>query len=117
MSSLLFTLVIMSQLKMHQPIADYTFNGPYVNLKRIPEVEGIYAVTCSDLKRHYLLDLGYSRNVRKSFSTNARRGCWEKHKLGRIMYAYLHIAEIGKAGYISIAREIRKKYPKIPCGE
>lgn len=107
----------MSQLKMHQPIADYTFNGPYVSLKRIPEVEGVYAVTCSDLKRHYLLDLGYSRNVKKSFTSNPRRRCWEKNKLGTIMYAYLHVEEMGKEGYVGITREIRRKYPKVPCGK
>ena len=107
----------MSQLRMHQPIAGYTFDGPYVNLKRIPEVDGIYAVTCSDLKRHYLLDLGYSWNIRKAVKTNPRRVCWEKNKLGQIMYAYLHIAEMAKENYISIIREIRKKYSKIPCGK
>ena len=59
----------MSQLRLHQDIAGYRFEGPYLGLRRVPQGPGLYAVVSYDGKQYYLLDIGYAkRDVGKNSS-------------------------------------------------
>lgn len=105
-----------SKLRMHQSIAGYMFEGPYSNLERIKSVIGLWAVITTNTKLYYLIDIGYSLDVKKSLIENKREKCWEKFDRGQILYAFLHDKKITELEYKTILNEIRKKYENIPCG-
>lgn len=107
----------MSQLRLHQDIAGYQFEGPYLGLRRIPQSPGLYAVISYDGKRYYLLDVGYAKNIRRSCQVNPRKGCWEQNRRGNIHFGFLQNEELDEESYRLIVDEIRKRYKKIPCGE
>lgn len=106
----------MSQLRLHQEIGGYQFEGPYLGLKRIPNGKGIYAIVSHDGKKYYLLDIAYSEDIKKDCKNNSRKECWEHFKKGNIHFAFLQGKQMDKATYKSIVKEIREKYEKIPCG-
>jgi hypothetical protein len=107
----------MSQLRLHQDIAGYQFEGPYMSLRRIPEETGLYAIVCYDGKQYYLLDVAFSDNIKKACQNNEQKECWEKHKQGNILYAFFQNTELNSDTYQLIIEEIRKRYKKIPCGK
>ena len=107
----------MSQLRLHQDIAGYRFEGPYLGLRRVPQGPGLYAVVSYDGKQYYLLDIGYAKNIKRSCRVNPKKGCWEKFKQGNIHYAFLQNDDLDEEAYRLIVEEIRKKYQKIPCGK
>jgi len=106
----------MSQLRLHQDIAGYRFEGPYLGLRRIPQGPGLYAVVSYDGKQYYLLDVGYAKNIKRSCSVNPKKACWEDSKQGNIHYAFLQNDDLDEEAYRLIVEEIRKRYKKIPCG-
>ena len=106
----------MSQLRLHQDIAGYRFEGPYLGLRRIPQGPGLYAVVSYDGKQYYLLDVGYAKSIKRSCRVNPRKGCWENSKQGNIHYAFLQNDELDEEAYRLIVEEIRNRYKKIPCG-
>lgn len=105
-----------SQLRMKQQIGDFTFEGPYPGLGRVPEREGLYAVVCSDQRQHYLLDVGYSKNVKRTLRYSPRRKCWEKNTRGPLSYAFLTDDQLAEQEYMVIEANIRSRFRKIPCG-
>jgi hypothetical protein len=107
----------MSQLRLHQDIAGYQFEGPYMSLRRIPEVVGLYAIVSYDGKKYYLLDVDFTENIKKACRNNDQKECWEKNKQGNILYAFFQNKELKEDTYRLIIDEIRKKYRKIPCGK
>ena len=104
------------QLRLHQTIGGYTFEGPYMASDPLPGGPGLYAVVCSDQKGYYLLDLGYAPDIRKGVRGSRRRTCWEKNRRGVMMYAFLVDEKMSDIEYRAIENEIRGKYPKLPCG-
>jgi len=105
-----------SKLRMHQSIAGYMFEGPYPDLERIGSVSGLWAIISTDTREYYLLDVGYSVDVRKAFLENPREECWEKFDQGQILYAFFHEENTEETKYNMILRDIRKNYENIPCG-
>jgi hypothetical protein len=106
----------MSQLRLHQEIGGYRFEGPYLGLRRIPKGPGLYAVISYDGKQYYLLDIGYAKNLQRACQVNPRKECWEKTKVGNIHFAFLQNDELDVTAYRSLVEEIRDRYKKIPCG-
>ncbi len=106
----------MSQLRLHQDIAGYIFEGPYLDHQRIPEQDGLYAIISHDGKQYYLLDIGYAKNIKKACQVNPHKECWQQYKQGNIHYAFLRDPDIDTQSYRAIIADIRKKIPKIPCG-
>jgi hypothetical protein len=109
--------VTVSQLRVHQSIAGYMFEGPYRGLERFPSESGLYAVISSDGKEYYLLDVGYSVNVKKSCQVNPRRTCWEQYRRGELQYSFLRDSQFSEEMYGLALKEIRKRYRGIPCGK
>jgi hypothetical protein len=107
----------MSQLRLHQDIAGYQFEGPYIDLRRIPQGTGLYAVISYNGKEYYLLDVGYAKNIRRSCQVNPRKECWEQFKQGNIHFCFLQNNDLDEEAYRLIVEEIRKRYKKIPCGK
>ena len=105
----------MSQLRLHQEIGGYRFEGPYINIRRIPAGPGLYAIISYDGKQYYLLDIGYAKSLNKACRSNQRKECWEKAKVGNIHFAFLQNDELDADAYRGIVTEIRTKYKKIPC--
>jgi len=105
------------QLRMRQTIGGYTFEGPYMTVDHLPSAQGIYAVVCSDQRGYYLLDVGYSSNVRSGVKRSARRKCWEDNRRGVMMYAFLVDQQLDQAQYRAVEKEVRRKYPGLPCGQ
>jgi hypothetical protein len=105
----------LSQLRLHQEIAGYQFEGPYINLQRISKEPGIYAIISYDGKQYYLLDIGYSNNIRKACQKNSAKTCWETHNQGKIHFGFFKNDDFNEEAYKIIVEEVRKKYPKIPC--
>lgn len=108
--------IILSQLRLHQDIGGYQFEGPYMSLRRIPEGMGLYGIVSHDGKQYYLLDVAYSDNIKKACQNNERKECWEKYKQGNLLYAFFQNDELNEDTYKLIIDEIRKKYKMIPCG-
>jgi len=106
----------MSQLRLHQDIAGYQFEGPYLSLRRIPKKPGLYAIISYDGKQYYLLDVGYAKNIRRACQVNPRKECWEERKQGNIHYAFLVDEDLDEESYPLVVAEIRKRFKKIPCG-
>ncbi|MFC1802997.1 hypothetical protein ACFL0D_03410 [Thermoproteota archaeon] len=106
----------MSQVRLHQEIAGYQFEGPYMSLRRIPQGNGIYAIVSYDGKQYYLLDVAYAKNIKNSCQVNPRKDCWEQFKQGNILFAFLQNKDLDVDAYRLIVEEIRKRYEKIPCG-
>ena len=107
----------MSQLRLHQEIAGYRFEGPYLGIRRIPKGSGLYAIVSYDGKQYYLLDVGYAKNISRACRVNPRKECWEKYKRGNIHFAFLQDDALDEQAYKLVVAEIRKRLKKIPCGE
>ncbi len=105
----------MSQLRLHQEIGGYRFEGPYLDLGRVPKGPGLYATISYDGKQYYLLDIGYAKNIKRACQVNPRKECWEKARVGNIHFAFLQNDELDVNAYRSIVEEIRNRYKKIPC--
>jgi hypothetical protein len=105
-----------SKLRMHQSIAGYMFEGPYPDMERIGSVPGLWAIISTDTREYYLLDVGYSMDVRKALIENPREKCWEKFDQGQLFYAFFHEEKTEETKYNMILRDIRKNYENIPCG-
>ncbi|MBD3206036.1 hypothetical protein GF319_06800 [Candidatus Bathyarchaeota archaeon] len=105
-----------SKLRMHQSIAGYMFEGPYPNFERIQEVPGLWAVITTDTREYYLLDIGYSQDIKSSLVNNPRGKCWEEFDQGQMLYAFFHEKDTDEEKYNLILRDIRKNYENIPCG-
>ncbi len=109
--------VTVSQLRVHQSIAGYMFEGPYRGLERFPSESGLYAVISSDGKEYYLLDVGYTVNVKKACQVNPRRTCWEQYRRGELQYSFFRDTQFSEEMYRLALKEIRKRYRGIPCGK
>jgi ribosomal protein L24E len=107
----------MSQVRLHQNIAGYRFEGPYLGNRRIPQGSGLFAIVSYDGKQYYLLDVGYAKNINRSCRMNPRKTCWEKNRHGNIHFAFLQDDSLDEQAYRLIIEEIRKRYKKIPCGQ
>ena len=110
-------MVTVSQLRVHQSIAGYMFEGPYRALERFPGEEGLYAVISSDGKEYYLLDVGYSMNVKRACQRNPRKSCWEQNRRGELQYSFLRDSQFNENMFRVALDEIRKRYRRIPCGK
>ena len=106
----------MSQLRLHQEIGSYRFEGPYLDLIRVPQKPGLYAIVSYDGKQYFLLDVGYAKNVKRSCQVNPKKECWTEFNQGNIHYAFLVDDSLDAEEYRLIDVEIRKKYKKVPCG-
>jgi hypothetical protein len=93
------------------------FEGPYPDLKRIKEDQGLWAVITSDAKEYYLLDIGYSTHIKRALVNNPREKCWKEFNQGQILYAFFHEEDTDELKYNLILRDIRKNYVNIPCGD
>ena len=105
----------MSQLRLHQEIGGYRFEGPYLGLQRIPTKPGLYAIVSYDGKQYYLLDVGYAKNIKRACQVNPKKACWEQYKQGNIHYAFLMNESLDTEAYQLIVDEIRNRYKKVPC--
>ena len=103
------------QLRLHQSIGGYTFEGPNMTAEYLPEKPGLYAAVCSDQRNYYLLDVGYSPNIKRAVKRGSRRECWEKNKRGVLMYAFMVDEQLNEEQYKAVSAEIRRKYPRLPC--
>ena len=110
-------MVTVSQLRVHQSIAGYMFEGPYSGMERFPGEEGLYAVISSDGKEYYLLDAGYSKNVKSACQRNPRKSCWEQYRRGELQFSFLRDPQFTEDMYRLALDEIRKRYRRIPCGK
>lgn len=106
----------MSQLRLHQDIGGYQFEGPYLGLHRIPKNQGLYAIVSHDGKQYYLLDVDYSKTLRNTCQYSSRKECWEHFKKGNIHFAFFQNEDIDEEAYKAILKDIRQKIKKIPCG-
>jgi hypothetical protein len=102
---------------MRQNIGGYTFEGPYMTIDHLPETTGLYAIVCSDKRGYYLLDIGYSTRMRTDLKKSSRRQCWENNKRGIMMYAFLVDPQLDATQYMVLEKEIRERYPRLPCGQ
>jgi len=105
------------QLRMRQTIGGYTFEGPYMTPDLVPQSPAVYAIVCSDQRNYYLLDVGYSADARRAVKRSPRRRCWEANTRGALMYSFLVDGQLDEEGYRALEKEIRGKYPRLPCGQ
>jgi len=105
------------QLRMHQTIGGYTFEGPYMTVDHLPIAPGLYAVVCSDQREYYLLDVGYASKVRTAVKRSTRRQCWENNRRGVMMYAFLVDPQLDETQCRAVEKEIRRRYTRLPCGQ
>jgi hypothetical protein len=96
---------------MNQPIADYMFKGPLEDISEYQGKKGIIAITCSDGKKTYLIDVYFSKKIR----IPRKKECWEKNKIGELSYAVLSDINLTDEQYESIIQDIRETYKEIPC--
>jgi len=109
--------VDMSEVKQHQTIGGFDFEGPYVSLTQVSEEEGLFAIVCMDTKQYYLLDLGYSENLRDTCENSPKRTCWEEHKIGALSYAFYVDKEFTTETYGLALADLKKMYKMSPCIE
>lgn len=83
----------------------------------VPEDEGLYAIVCSDTRQYYLLDLGYSENLRDTCENSPKSACWEEHKIGRLNYAFYIDVEFSEETYKVALDDLKKMYKMSPCIE
>lgn len=107
----------LSEVKQHQTIGGFDFEGPYVNLTQVSEEEGLFAIVCMDTRQYYLLDLGYSKNIRDTCEKSPKQACWEEHKLGAIRYAFYIDKEFTSETYGLALADLKKTYKMSPCIE
>ena len=105
----------MSEIKQHQTIGGFDFQGSYVNLSMVSEEEGLFAIVCMDTKQYYLLDLGYSENIRETCENSPKRTCWEEHKIGNFHYAFYVDKEFTTETYGLALADLKKMYKMSPC--
>jgi hypothetical protein len=109
--------VNVSEVRQHQTIGGFDFEGPYVNLTQVSNEEGLFAIVCMDTKQYYLLDIGYSENIRETCKNSPKKACWEEHKLGSLRYAFYVDKEFTTETYDLALEDLRKMYKMSPCIE
>ncbi len=107
----------MSEVKQHQTIGGFDFEGSYQYLAMVPEDEGLDAIVCMDTKQYYLLDIGYSKNIKDTCENSPKKACWDEHKLGRLNYAFYIDSEFTEETYIIALKDLQKMYKMSPCIE
>lgn len=107
----------MSQVKQHQTIGGFDFEGPYRDLSMVPEDEGLFAIVCMDARQYYLLDIGYSENIRETCENSPKKECWEEHKIGTLNYAFYIDVEFTDETYRVALADLKKMYKMSPCIE
>lgn len=109
--------VNLSEVRQHQTIGGFDFEGPYVNLTQVSEEEGLFAIVCMDTRQYYLLDIGYSLNIRDSCENSPKRDCWEEHKIGDLRYAFYVDKDFTTETYGLALEDLKKIYKMSPCIE
>jgi hypothetical protein len=106
-----------SEVRQHQTIGGFDFEGPYRNMRMIPEDEGLYAIVCMDTRQYYLLVLGYSENIKETCQNSPKRSCGGENKIGTINYAFYVDVEFTKETYMTALDDLKKMYKMSPCIE
>jgi hypothetical protein len=99
------------------PIAEYLFEGPYPTSTKIESEGGVFAIISKLVDKYYLLDVGYSEDLKKSIQEHNRKKCWEKYRKGKLRYAVLYEKDFSNQTNEEVERKIRLKYKTIPCGK
>lgn len=99
------------------PIADYAFKGPFRSVEKIEDSPGVFAVVSEFVDKYYLIDVDHSDEVRKAIQNHERRGCWEKHRRGRIRFAVFYTADMTAEERGKLEDKIRLEYKTTPCPE
>ena len=107
----------MSEIKQHQTIGGFDFEGPYRDITMVSEREGLFAIVCMDTRQYYLLDIGYSMNIRETCENSPKKSCWEEHKIGGINYAFYVDKEFTTETYGLALADLKKIYKMSPCIE
>ena len=98
-------------------IEEYTFEGPYHFTQELKERAGVYAVLClMSNKKHFLVDMGESDNVKTSIENHDRKDCWVNNCKGEILVAALYTKEMDSRGRSDIVSFIRSR-EFVPCND
>lgn len=97
------------------PIANYPFKGLYRSADKIEERAGVFVVVCKFEDSYYLLDVDHSEDVNGAIRSHGRRGCWERHRRGPIIYSIMYTDKMSAKERAEIEEKIRGRYRSIPC--
>ena len=97
-------------------IGDRMFRGSYAlhETDEIKDWPGLYAVLCRRGKRHYLIDVGESDNVKSEIENNDRKPLWYQNCSGTLVVTVYYMLDIEQSERIRIERKIRNRH-RPPC--
>jgi hypothetical protein len=97
-------------------VAGYSFMGPYPvdEIGDIKSWSGLYAILCRRGKRHYLVDVGESDNLKSELEGSDRRELWEQHCSGDLVIAVKYTIEMHQTERARMEQKIRRRHNP-PC--
>ncbi|MBD3181376.1 hypothetical protein GF312_03730 [Candidatus Poribacteria bacterium] len=100
-------------------IAGRSFTGRYKvdEIDEIEEEPGLYAVLCYRNKRHYLVDVGESENIKEELEgKNGKKTEWDKHCSGRLLISVYYTPDMEESDRNKLEKKIRNRHNP-PCGK
>ena len=97
-------------------IGDRKFKGRYA-LHETDEIEdwpGLYAILCQRGKRHYLVDVGESDNVKSEVENSDRKPLWYQNCSGTLVATVYYTLDTEQPERARIERKIRNRH-RPPC--
>jgi len=90
------------------------FVGTYRQLADLQARPGVYMILCDRGDGWSVLDVGEASDVRARVLGHDRKGCWQGHCGGELLYA-AHYTHWGEAGRREIETRLRSA-ARPPCG-
>jgi hypothetical protein len=97
-------------------IGDRMFRGRHAidETDEIKNWPGLYAILCRRNRRHYLVDIGESDNVKSELKNNGRRDIWYQNCSGTLVVSVYYTLDMDRSERMRIERKIRSRHNP-PC--
>ena len=97
-------------------IRGYDFEGPFNTPDSLHHCAGVFVVLCKHERGWRILDVDEAESIRQSVARHYRAGCWAKNCPTGPFFAVHYPRDLTRIGREVVARSIRRKYPRMPCG-
>ena len=97
-------------------VGGHSFTGRYAlyETDEIKDWPGLYAILCRRGRRHYLVDIGESDNVKSALEDNDREHLWYQYCTGVLVVTVYYTMDTEQSERARIERKIRNRH-RPPC--
>jgi hypothetical protein len=99
-------------------VGGYSFTGRFAmdEINEIKDLPGLYAILCRRGKRHYLVDVGESNELRSELEKNGKKELWDQHCSGTLVVSIYYTDGLERSDRVEMERKIKRRHNP-PCGK